>query len=1494
MANQPYWNPSDKDSDVTLSNGDRTWQQSAGTVGAVRSTVGLSSGKWRVQLTQITANGSACRHGFATGSHSIAVPPGNTGTNSWAINGQGTLEYNGTSGNDYANYANNGVVSLYIDIGAGKIWYGDASGPYAGDPAAGTGAMHTFTPGTTVYLCGGMDGGGSTRGGTLRLLADYSGSPPSGFTDGWGTTGGSVGVELTAGDGRITVTGRPATVATGTGQVLAAGGGAVAVAGGAVGLVAGTGVQLAAGPGAVAVTGAPAAVTAGQQLAAGPAAVVATGQAAAARTGAGVLLAAGPGAILFTGHPATADVSAAVEVTAGVGRYLAAGAAAALVAGQVLAAAADGIAVTGGAVTLATGTGQLLQAGAAQVTVTGRPVGLVAGTGVRLGVGPGAVAWTGAAAAVVAGQQLAPAPAALDLTGQPATVRVGTGVLGAPAAAAVTVAGGTAALRSGTGVLLAAGAGGLAVEGRAVGLATGTGVLLAAGTGGVTVAGRPVGTSIVSAYQQAAQAGRLALRQGRAAVAAGAPLRPPVPTPGDLDALLAGPRIALNWVVVLHPWDAEAGALATVRWGTRDVTTGPAQDPPSTRIPGRLADVSIRQALWQGGELFGRSSPATARVVVDDQAGEWRHLATEAATGGGRRWHFRRRQAEIRLGHPDWDWADYQPVLTGEVEEVEFSDGRIRFDLRDRLRRLDEPLSEAVFRGNRVLAISSSTVTVGPGAKSFTLPDLVSNGGFASSLTGWYAGSGWAQSGGAAVKTAGAATGLVQEVATAADNRYRLRATVTRSAGSLQPTLDGRPLGSPLSAAGTVDVTFVARGSTSKIGFLADSAFAGSVDAVTCRLEPEAEAGDPVIVARTSNLSGVWMDGVVVSWTPATGVLATQISAVAGEGGSHADWSIWVRPDEGGADLAGQALPVLLGTVRHVEPVELGSVQGLWLWRLADGPVRVDPAAGHGVFDGGEPLDLAASFPPAAGEAFVDGARGRLWTYSRPALVLSVTAESLVAARTGVAEVRAAVDLDGVDDWYEDEIGTGEPGVRYESKGSLAVRFRVDDGDFLDRTVFHFGGPLDSGLSLYLNGSNEPTLYFNWYTAGEWTASVGTAVTAGAGWHRLLAAWDLSVPRLTVLLDGVPQTISGTPTGAMAPLAFGAGSHRIGRWDSSDPSPYAWDGALTEFWYAHGTELDLDDAAVVARFETADGSPADLGEVGQLPTGSAPYCYHWGNPTQFALNRGTGPQFEAVSAPATASTTPYAPPDVVELGETATAAGLLEAVLRERLGLAPGDLDGAAFAALAAAAPARLGRWLAEPGAPARELVDQLLATVGAWIDTDPDGVVTVGRYDGPAVVADHRLDERLLLAVPRRLPVAAALWRRRIGAERCWRPHGSTEIAGAASDAVRAFLRQEWREGLAEDQAVRQADLGAEDVFLEACFDRRSDAEAEAARQLALLSPAAIGLQADAGPPALTWRLGATVDLVCGALGLAAGRRLVLVDREVRRDGTVTLTLLG
>jgi hypothetical protein len=1535
MADQPAWNPSDKDGDVTLSNGNRTWQQVSGTVGAVRSAVGLSSGRWRVQLTQITANGSACRHGFATASHALATAPGNS-AQSWAINGQGSLEHGGATGSDYANFANGAVVQLYVDIDAGRIWYGDASGPLAGDPAAGTGAMHSVTPGTTLYLAGGMDGGGSSRGGTLRLLADYTGTPPAGFTDGWG--GGAVGVELAAGGGAVAAVGRTATLRAGIGVRSPAGSTPLAVAG-AAGAVA-TGVTPVAATGPLAVAGPPPSVAAGQRLA------------------------AGAGLVGVAGGTALVDVAGGLGLAAGLGRCLVAGAAAALVAGQVLAAAAAPMAVAGHPATVRAGAGWAGPATAATLALAAGPA--AASGGVRPEAAAGPIFWSGAPASLASGQRVAAAAAAVVVLPGEAALRAGARLLPADAAVAATGPG-AARVTAGAGVGTAA--------------------------GGIAMAGHPPGLPTAAFYAGIAGSAGAVLPGGRPVVVAGAPVRAVVPPPGDLDALLATPTTDLDWVAVIEPWDAGAAAVVPLRWSTRDFTTAPGASLPNTRIPGRLADVQLRQGLWAGNELFGRSQPAGGVVVLENADGALTHLGTATTASGGRRWHFRRRTARILLGHPAWGWDDYRPVFTGEIEQEEFADGRLTLALRDRLRRLDQPLQGAVFRGDRVLLASASPALVGTGARSFLLPDLVANGGFATSLAGWDAGTGWAHAAGRAAKTPGVASAVAQDVATAPDTAYRIRADVERTAGTLLVTVDGEPLGDAIAASGVQRPTFVARGTTTRVAFVADAAFTGSVDGVSIRAEPAAQVGDAVRIARSGDLAGTWMAGLVAGWTEAGGELAVAVAEAVGEG-THADWSIWLRPEAGPAEMAAKNVPMAFGSVRHAAPADLGSVQGLWLHRLADTGVRVDPTAGHGVFDGGVALDLADAFPPAAGQAFVDAADGALWVASRPQFPLTATfaaglgataaARAFAAPGRHLFRVPAGVTALRARLWGAGggHGGIGDTGFPGGGGGFVDATMTVQPGELLAVAVPAGGGAGQGG------------------SAGGAAGLTGAAAAGGAGGLGTSRAGGGGGGAAGILRDGALVLLAPGGGGGSGEAAGGPGGGTSGT-DGGDGGARHGNGGTATAGGSGGSGQGSGSAGGAGT--SAAGGPGGAGSTSGGGGGGG--GYHGGGGGGAGLTGGAGaggaamPGGGATEAGSGATPGGAADPGHVagvgaggadgaaggpgrvvlswtpDGGTAATAAGLLEALLRDRAGfrhlragpeilvsiaadaasrtlvagggsflalgirpgdqvslagagpnlgtgrtvatvadttlglvepvadqapttdfvLTAGDLDQPALAALAALCPQPVGLRLGEESPTGRDLLDRIAAGVGAWIDATPAGHLTAGRYAGPAAVADHALDPRHLLAPPRRVAAGPALWRRRIGARRCWRVHGPAEIAAAASEAVRAFLLQEWREGFAEDAAVRTADPGAEEVFVEGLFDRREDAAAEAARQLALRSPDALAFQVETTLRALPWRLGRTVALTCPEAGLAQPRRMVLLARDVRlADDRVTLTLLG
>ncbi|MGE0714476.1 MAG: hypothetical protein AB7P02_03455, partial [Alphaproteobacteria bacterium] len=1061
---------------------------------------------------------------------------------------------------------------------------------------------------------------------------------------------------------------------------------------------------------------------------------------------------------------------------------------------------------------------------------------------------------------------------------------------------------------------------------------------------------------------------------------------------GDLAALLADPQAELEWVAVVEPWDAETGAVVPLRWSVRGMVTGPAASLPNAALSARLADYRFRRSLWDGGGLLAGSGGGEGVLLVDAAPKEGAdgglgHLATATTAAGGRRWHFRRRAARVLLGHPRWGWDDLVPVWTGTVADLALDDDRAQFQLRDATERLDRPLQERAFAGDCVLVASASSVLVGTGSKVFVLPDLVANGDFAASLGGWFAGTGWSWSGGAAAKAAGTAAALHQEIATAAGNAYRLRAVVTRAAGALQVRVDGRPLGAAVAAGGTLSLTFVATGSPTRIEFAADAAFAGTIDDVTCRAEPRIAAGDVLRIARTAALSATWMAGTATAWSESLGQVTVDVQEAVGSG-SHADWSIWVRPFEGPAEAAGKPLPVALGTVRHAAPVELGSVQGLWLHRLADGPVRVDPAAGHGLFDGGVALTPAVAFPPQPGEAFVDEAEGVAWTASRPVRPLTAVfdaglgtsagqrAYAQVGVHTwtvpaGVAAVRARLWGGG---------GGGGAGHSGGGAGYVDAVLPVAPGDVLTVDVGGGGGVGVGGVAGGEPGQSA--------TADGGSGGIGAVSSGGGGGAASAVALQGSVLLVAPGGGGASADASGGAGGGATGVDGGDGGARHGNGGAAGAGGAGGSGQAGGGAGAAGNDTRGGNGGAGASAGGGGGGGGrqgggggGAGSTGGAGGGGAALAA--GGTTEGGSGAAPGgvaePDRPGDAGAGGASGAPGAAGAVViswqpAATEAATAAAAIRTVLRERLGfrdvragasvlvsiaadaatrtftagggsftalgirpgdtvsfagltknadrnftatavgtatlavretiedcaaetgfiLSTGEIDVPSLALLEAVAPEPVGFLAGEGGGTGRDLVDRILAGTGAWIAADGRGLVTVARYTGPAAVADHALGEGDLDGI-RRVPVAAALWRRRLGAARCLRVHGSAEIAAAAPEDVRRFLLAEWREGVATDAGAKAADLAAEELFVATALDRREDAEAEAGRQLALLGPALLAFEADASLRAIGWRLGDTVALTAPSVGLDLPRRLVIVGKEDRlaADG-VTLTLAG
>jgi len=144
-------NSVDKATQVTLADGNLQYGLSSNSYTAVRSTFGVSSGKWYWEMSTVSGMGlNTCYVGIATNASNLQVSNAPTdGTTYTYISYTGNKAY--TSSTSYGDTWNtNGrVIGVALDLDAGKIWWSrDGVWQASGDPAAGTNEAFSGITGT--------------------------------------------------------------------------------------------------------------------------------------------------------------------------------------------------------------------------------------------------------------------------------------------------------------------------------------------------------------------------------------------------------------------------------------------------------------------------------------------------------------------------------------------------------------------------------------------------------------------------------------------------------------------------------------------------------------------------------------------------------------------------------------------------------------------------------------------------------------------------------------------------------------------------------------------------------------------------------------------------------------------------------------------------------------------------------------------------------------------------------------------------------------------------------------------------------------------------------------------------------------------------------------------------------------------------------------------------------------------------------------------------
>lgn len=173
------WNPSDKASTITLSNGNLSATCSASGTGAgVRAASGKSAGLlgFEVKIATFASGGIV---GLGTSLNNVASQnPGYSGTGGFGWYSSGQLQFNGSFIASGVSWALNDVLGFYVDFTASKAYFSkNGTFVFGTNPATSTGI--SFTAGTSFFPMTSPNTGVHTANFGATTFAS---TPPSGFS----------------------------------------------------------------------------------------------------------------------------------------------------------------------------------------------------------------------------------------------------------------------------------------------------------------------------------------------------------------------------------------------------------------------------------------------------------------------------------------------------------------------------------------------------------------------------------------------------------------------------------------------------------------------------------------------------------------------------------------------------------------------------------------------------------------------------------------------------------------------------------------------------------------------------------------------------------------------------------------------------------------------------------------------------------------------------------------------------------------------------------------------------------------------------------------------------------------------------------------------------------------------------------------------------------------------------------------------------------------
>ena len=190
----------------------------------------------------------------------------------------------------------------------------------------------------------------------------------------------------------------------------------------------------------------------------------------------------------------------------------------------------------------------------------------------------------------------------------------------------------------------------------------------------------------------------------------------------------------------------------------------------------------------------------------------------------------------------------------------------------------------------------------------------------------------------------------------------------------------------------------------------------------------------------------------------------------------------------------------------------------------------------------------------------------------------------------------------------------------------------------------------------------------------------------------------------------------------------------------------------------------------------------------------------------------------------------------VEAQSGYTASEIIKHIATDEGGLTwPDDFVVSSFDEVNIANPTELGLFVAtdDSGMTVSQAIDWVITSIGGFWGFDRFSRLRIGIIGEPINPEKTFTQNEILNITRKATPINS--WRTRLNFRRNWTVFSDNQIAGAAGDSQREYLKQQYRTRIAEDPTVQAEHPLAVDFEYDTLMTIRPDASTEAARQQAL-----------------------------------------------------------